>query len=152
MPAPTTITESALRAYAHAELGDLASQLSFTIEGGSYDPVVNAALADYGVEDPAGITGVSEVALLLACTRYALWRYVTSLTNSRFNLGADGASLSLAQINEHARASAKQAKEERDELRSRVAAASGGGVLQAYDVTRSDDPYADAEAIDEFSR
>lgn len=152
MPAPTTITESTLWAYAHAELGDLAPQLSFTIEAGSYEPVVNAALADYGAEEPGGITGVSEVALLLACTRYALWRHVTSLTNSRFNISADGASLSLAQINEHARASAKQAKEERDELRSRVSAARGGGVLQAYDVTRSDDPYAGTEVSNEFSR
>lgn len=151
MPARTRVTEQELKAYAHVELGELAALLGFTVDGGSYDPVVQDALGTYGVEEVTEVAGVSQVMLLLACTRLALWRRVTSLTNGKFNLADDGSNLSLAQINEHARASAKDATEECAFWQAKVARETGASAVTLYDVTRPDDPYAEAVDGNEFS-
>lgn len=154
MAAPKTINEYDMALHAHREMGGLAEHLDYSVEGGSYSAVVNAALADYGVAETSGVKGVAAVALMLACTRYALWRQVTSHTNIRFNISSAGDSLSLSQINDHARASMAQAKEERNELRSRLLhEQGGGGVVGSCAVTRADDPYSEiGGGADEFSR
>lgn len=151
MPARTAITEQELKEYAHAELGGLAVQLGFTVAGGSYDPLVQDALGINGKEDVSEVSGVAQVMLLLACMRLAMWRRVTALTNGQFNLSDGGSNLSLAQINEHARASMAEAKVEVDVWAAEVAYQEGAGNVELYDVVRSDDPYTEADDGDEFS-
>ena len=64
MAAPKTINEYDMALHAHREMGGFAEHLDYSVEGGSYSAVVNAALADYGVAETSGVKGVAAVALM----------------------------------------------------------------------------------------
>ena len=154
MSAPTEFSEADLATYSHVTLGGLADSLSFTVEGGSYDRVIAAALLEYGVETVDEIEGLRQVAHLLACIRYHLWNYVAHVTVGKFDLSDAGSSLSLSQIHTHARACAKDELAEVQRTRSDLEyytgeTASGDTVLaiRVYDVSRDDDPL---EAYEEY--
>jgi len=153
MPAITTYTESELKAYLHDCVGGFADFLSFSVGAGSYDRTVNKALSRYGVETIDLVDGVTEAALLEACARYELWTSITNKTNAYFSLSSKGDSLSLGQLNEHARKSATEAWDDvirlRNDLDREGAEADGGsGDMVIYDVSRDDDPYEALAALE----
>jgi len=156
MASPTSITESAAKALAHATLGNFAAILEWTIEGDSYDEIVDDAVAEFGEDVITDVAGIKNVQLLKACVRFVLWREVTSATNVQFNLSDSGDSLSLSQLNDHARKSAKEWLSEINRLRIDASLEADGlsaGALVASmtEITRSDDPYEEEEASSEYS-
>ena len=148
MAVATTHTQVSLEAYAARLLGPLAAVLGIT----SNTDVVNEALLEYGVTDATEISGVAETKLILACVAYRQWEYVTQITNGKFDLTDSGTDLSLSQINEQARASAKYALElvsrYRDELAAAAAEADGVGAIRIYTVTRDDDEQDILDALE----
>lgn len=145
MPAPTTQTEAGLATYCHLQMGGFATLLSYTVDGGSYQPVIDAALAEYGVEEITEVSGLYAVRLLHACARLCLWRQVTQVSNVQFGISDAGSTVDLQQLNDHARASCKEAIEDvkraRSDLAYQVALAAGDTVARQYRIHRDEDPY-----------
>lgn len=161
MAVKTEYTEAELAAYADKRLGPLAATLGIVLADGDYDPIVEDAILEYGndAESAADISGLKPVRLLLACVRWKLWQHVTQLTNGKFALSDSGTSLSLNQINQQARETADEARDDvkrcREDLEIELAA-NGGSAIAFYGVTRSNDPYQGLEEAiadgDEFSQ
>ena len=159
MAAATSITESEARIYAHAELGNFAPMLGWTVGAGSYNEIVNDATAEYGVELVSSVSGVKRTQLMKACIRYILWRSVTNVSNVMFTLAEAGTSLSLSHLNEHARKSMESALSEIQRLRRDVASDDagldpGGVAATVTSVIRPDSEYPKLgeEALSEYAR
>ncbi|MFA6243502.1 MAG: hypothetical protein WC655_21355 [Candidatus Hydrogenedentales bacterium] len=159
MAAKTTYTESELAQYANRALGPLSASVGLVLANGDYAPIVDEALLEYGVVDVSEVSGIAPTKLLLACVRLHLWKHVTNLTNGKFQLGTSGTSLSLHQINDHARESADAAQSDVDRFRADLAysdstgATAGTPVAQIYSVRRPDAPFERGRHCrDEFSQ
>ena len=94
MAIPASYTEATLKAFLHAEAGDIASVLGWTVDGGSYDEAVNDALVGYGADDVTTITGRDNIAKLRAFARVAVWGWAVKQLSARVNHSADGRSVS----------------------------------------------------------
>lgn len=89
MAVPDPYTEPALMQFMHAEMGEVAAQLGWTVAASSYQPAVDEALLAYGETDISQITGASNLIKLRALARREAWRLAaTSLAGEvDFRLG-----------------------------------------------------------------
>lgn len=139
MSAPTTITESELKAYLHATLDSyISSFLVWTVAGGSYDYIVEDALIEYGAEDTDDIDSIEEVKLMRACGRYCMWKKVVAATVGLCDSTDSEISDKASQINAQAR---KAMADERSEMEDAKALVDGDSTgVRVYSVRRRDDP------------
>jgi hypothetical protein len=106
MAAPTSYTEDTFKAYLHSVLGDVASALGWTVDGGDYDEILNETLLAYGTSDIADATTIRK---LRALGRVELWRQVMRDVAADYDFRtADGAQFSRSQIQEMAAANFNQ--------------------------------------------
>lgn len=99
MSLPAAYTEATLKAFIHTDLGAHAEYLEWTAAAGSYDEVVNDALAAYGASDIATITGATNIQKLRTLARVYAMRRVVNQYASKFDFSADGNSVSRSQLN-----------------------------------------------------
>jgi hypothetical protein len=104
MSIPASYTETTLATYMHTILGPVAATLGWSVAAGSYDEPVNEALAAYGVDDIADISGRANITKLRALARREVWRAVMQATASHYDVKADGANRSRSQIHTQAKA------------------------------------------------
>lgn len=112
MPVPTSYTEEQLATFMHGCLGDVATELGWSVDGGSYSEAVTEALLAYDVADIADATDMRK---LRALARREAWRAAVASLAARYDFTADGASHHLSQI--HAAAQAALAAAEADAAR-----------------------------------
>lgn len=110
MALPTGYTEATFKAWLHAELRDVASALSWTVDGGDYNEIVNEALFAYGADDIEAIAGRDNLRKLRALGRVELWRAVMSALAGDYDYRTEsGASYSRSQAHAQAKANYEQA-------------------------------------------
>lgn len=144
MSVPTSYTETTLKEYMHAVIGNMASALSFTVAGGSYDEALNDALFGYGQTDITQVSGSDNIQLLRAYARYYAWRLVAFNTAGEFDYthADSGATYKRSQMH-------KQAKDMMQEALTDIEALGGdvvGYSVSVYGVQYTDDLYT-ADAV-----
>lgn len=97
MSIPASYTEATLKAYLHAEVGNIASALGWSVDGGEYDEPVNDALLMYGESDIENIDSTEGVRKLRLLGLLAAWRKAASHLAGDYDFSADGASYSRSQ-------------------------------------------------------
>lgn len=100
MAIPTEYTEATLKAFMHSELREVAEVLGWTVNAGSYDPIVDNTLELYGVST---ITEAIDIKKLRLLARVALWRAVVTTVSLDYAFSADGGNFSRNQMVESAR-------------------------------------------------
>lgn len=83
--------------YLHAYLGNLAAQLNWNVESGSYNSAVIETLEKYGVETEAQATNTKK---LHALGKVELWKAVLREVSFDYDFSADGASYKRSQLHE----------------------------------------------------
>ena len=76
--------------------------MEWTVLAGSYDEIVNDALAAYGASDISTITGAANIQKLRTLARVYAMRRVVNQYASKFDFSADGNSVSRSQLNDMA--------------------------------------------------
>lgn len=115
MALPVAYTETALAEYLHGELNraGFATDLGWSVAGDDYEEPVNDALALYGVDAIADVSGRDNIMRLRALARLALWQAVARATvHYRDAETPDGTSARLSQVHAQARALASAAEAE----------------------------------------
>jgi len=112
MALPASYTEATLKSFIHAELGTHASYLEWTVDGGSYDEIVNDALGMYGASDIATITGASNIQKLRTIARLCAYRKVMDQYAAKFDFSADGNSIQHSQLHAMAKATVARLESE----------------------------------------
>ena len=103
MAIPSSYDEWSLAEYMDTILGEVATGLSWSVAANSYDEPVNEAIALYGVDDIAEISGRDNIVKLRTLSRVAIWRQVVRSTTGDFDFSADGGRYSRSQVNKMAR-------------------------------------------------
>ena len=85
----------ALQDYLHSYLGSIATQLSWTTSGSSYDFSVSEALRIYGVTTEAEATDLNK---LYAFAKMCLWDSVLREISFDYDYSANGASFKRSQL------------------------------------------------------
>lgn len=134
MPAPTAYTEPELCQFLVLQLGELAPALAWVPEDPRVQEAVTDALLAYGA---ATIAAATDIAVLRAHGRVAIWRAVARATAGHYRFGADQMTFDRAQVHEHAVAMLAEAERE-------AGAAGAGPALVVATVVRdsSSDPYS----------
>lgn len=110
MAYPSGYTEQSLAEYMHATLGAMAARLGWTVDGDHYDEAVNEAVAAYGADDIASITGRENLRKLRALARREVWRAVVQSVAAYYEFSTDGQSFKPNQMSTQARAALAQAE------------------------------------------
>jgi hypothetical protein len=139
MAIPASYSEATLKAYMHAVLAAVATTLGWTVDGGHYDEAANEAVAAYGVDDVADVSGRDNIRKLRALARREVWRAVMQATASHYDLNTDGASRDRSQIHAHAAAQYAMADAECEALGAD--ALTGAAYQAGADTISYADPY-----------
>lgn len=138
MALPTSYTEAELKAFIHSDLGAHAEYLEWTVATGSYDEIVNDALAMYGASSISTITGAANIQKLRTLARlYAMVRVVNQYA-TKYDFSADGNSVSRSQLHEMAKAELVRIENEAMQYTS----------AYAVNVQRVDHPHNPYNSID----
>lgn len=144
-------SEAELATWLHSRLdmGGFATALGWSVVGGSYDDIVNEALAMVAATDITSLTSVASIRKLNAAGAVALWQQVVDATvHYRAARTPDGSQASMEQIHEHAVKRLRDAKGEAAALGVTLATQQVGVTRVKY----SADPYASLYTNgDEFS-
>lgn len=111
MAVPTSYTEAALKTFMHGELGSVATALSWTTSGGSYDEAVNSVLLDWGTEDIADVSGTDDCRKLRLLSAVEVWRRAVKAFTLDIDFAADGSSFSQSQLLKNAKEALALAEE-----------------------------------------
>ena len=108
MSVPMVYTEASLIAFMTTVLGPTGDALPETIRDAVYQEALIETLLSYGVGD---IVNATDVQKLRALARVAIWQAVVDATAGRYDISADGQSLSRSQLHQQARQSLRAAKQ-----------------------------------------
>lgn len=98
MAVPTSYTEDSFALYLHNVLDGVADVLSFSIDSGSYDEVVNDVLIALDEDD---ITTIADIRGLRATGRYYVWKKAADKAATIYDFSVDKRSFKRNQIAEH---------------------------------------------------
>ena len=101
MAVPDPYDNHSLMTFMHADLGDVAAELGWTVAANSYAPAVDETLLAYGELDLAAITGTSNLIALRALARREAWRLAANSFAVAYNYSTATESYSRGQIPEH---------------------------------------------------
>ena len=95
------------------QIGDVASDLEWTVAGGDYDEALNEALLVYGTSDISTISGSDNIRKIRAVARREVWRVVMQRTahKTRVSVGAPASTISAENIHAQARKQFEMAEE-----------------------------------------
>lgn len=135
MPVPSSYTEDTLKAFCHTLLTETATGLGWSVDGGSYDSVVEDVLIEYGVPN---IAEASDLRKIRALARVCTWKKVLAATSLDYTFSADGGSFQRGQMFDHAKTQFELASVE-------AASYLGVGSVTMYQFRddHTNDPYLD---------
>lgn len=98
MALPSSYTETTFAQFLHRVLRDLADMLSWSVEGGDFDEIINDTLSAYGVD---AISSATNIPKLRALGKLALWEAVLDAAIPEINYTADGTTMNREAIFQH---------------------------------------------------
>ena len=98
MAAPSSYTETTLKTYMHAVLGEVATTLEWTVVGEDYDEVLNETLLAYDTDDVTSITGRSNLLKLRTLSRREVWRAVMGEVSGDYDFEDEAGNNKRSQV------------------------------------------------------
>lgn len=111
MPLPTVYSETTLARYCHAVLDEVARQLGWTVEGGSYGEIVNEVLLALDTDDLSVWTTTLQREQLRAVARWKAWEQAADALAGYYDVTEDLQSIKRSQMHKAALASAERARD-----------------------------------------